>query len=125
MDDPKRKRIKSLAWLIPIVVIVGITAFILRGPHVSNALKKLILPELELIVGRKVIAQKIYVNLFPLFVEAKGLKIFDDSGGRILVSQRVKAYLDLTGIAGRNIRIRRRLIIGSREIRSKTFKRSC
>ncbi len=115
MDDPKRKRIKSLACLIPVVVIVGIAAFILRGPHISNALKRLILPELELIVGRKVIAQKIYVNLFPLFVEAKGLKIFDDKGERIFLSQRVKAYLDLTGIAGKKIKIRR-LVLKEPEI---------
>src|SRR5512135_933404 len=98
MDDPKRKRIRSLACLIPLVVIVCAAAIVLRGPHISNALKKLILPELELMVGRKVIAQQIYVNLFPLFVEAKGLKIFDDKGERIFLAQRVKAYLDLTGI---------------------------
>ncbi len=115
MDDTKRKRIRILAYLIPVVVIVGIVAFILRGPYVSNSLKRLILPELEMIVGRKVIAQQIYVNLFPLFVEAKGLKIFDDTGERILFSQRVKAYLDLTGIAGRNIRIRR-LVLKEPEI---------
>jgi len=115
MDDTKRKRIKSLACLIPIVVIVGIAAFILRGTHISNALKRLILPELEMMVGRKVIVQQIYVNLFPLFVEAKGLKIFDDTGERIFLSQRVKAYLDLTGIAGRNIKIRR-LVLKEPEI---------
>lgn len=115
MDDPKRKRIKSLACLIPIVVIVGVAAFILRGPNVSNALKRLILPELELIVGRKVTAQKIYVNLFPLFVEANGLEVFDDKGERIFLSQRVKAYLDLMGIAGRKIKIRR-LVVKEPEI---------
>jgi autotransporter translocation and assembly factor TamB len=115
MDDPKRKRIKSLAYLIPLAVIIGIAAFILRGPHISNALKKLILPELEQMVGRKVIAQKIYVNLFPLFVEAKGLKVFDDKGERILMVQRAKAYVDLTGIVGKEIKIRR-LVLKEPEI---------
>jgi hypothetical protein len=107
MDDPKRKRIKSLAFLIPLAVIIGIAAVILRGPHISNALKQLILPELEQIVGRKVIAQKIYINLFPLFVEAKGLKMFDERGERILLIPRAKAYIDLTGIVGKEIKIRR------------------
>lgn len=115
MDDPKRKRIKSLAYLVPLAVIIGISAFILRGPHISNALKKLILPELEQIVGRKVIAQKIYINLFPLFVEAKGLKMFDDKGERIFLVQRAKAYIELTGILGREIKIRR-LVLKEPEI---------
>lgn len=115
MDDFKRKNLKRFAFLIPIAVIIGVAAFILRGPQVSNALKRLILPEIEQLVGRKAVAQKIYINLFPLFVEAKGLKVFDEKGERILFVQRVKAYLDLTSIAGRQIKIRR-LVLKEPEI---------
>ncbi len=107
MDDLRRKNLKRFAFLIPFVVIIGVVAFILRGPQVSDALKGLILPEIEQLVGRKVTAQKIYVNLFPLFVEARDLKVLDEKGEHILSVQRTKAYIDFTGIAGRQIRIRR------------------
>ncbi len=107
MDDPKRKSVRKFAYFIPLAVLLCIAVFVLRGPYLSNALKKAILPELELISGEKVIAQKIYVNLFPLFVEAKGLKVFDDKGSRILVAPRVKAYVELSGIPARLIKIRR------------------
>ncbi|MDP2158828.1 MAG: hypothetical protein Q8K68_14095, partial [Nitrospirota bacterium] len=83
---------------------------VLRGPHISNALKKIILPELELATGKRVIAQKIYINIFPLFIEAKNIKVFDDEGNKILLAERVKAYLDISGIFSRSLTIRRLVI---------------
>jgi autotransporter translocation and assembly factor TamB len=115
MDDPKGNGIRKFAYLIPLAVLIGFAVFVLRGPYVSNALKKLILPELELISGKKVIAQKMYVNLFPLFIEAKGLKIFDEKGTRILVVQSAKAYVELSGLPSRQIKIRR-LVVKEPEI---------
>ena len=107
MDDSKRNRIRRSAFLVALALLIGVAAFALRGPYISNALKKLILPELELMSGRRVIAQRIYVNLFPLFVEAKNLKVFDDGGTRILVVPEVKAYVDLSGLSAKRITIRR------------------
>jgi autotransporter translocation and assembly factor TamB len=112
MDDPKRNSVRRFSYFIPLAVLIGIAWFVLRGPYLSNALKQAILPELELISGQKVIAQKIYVNLFPLFVEATGLKIFDDKGSRIVVAPRVKAYVELSGIPVGQIRIRRLVLKG-------------
>ena len=83
---------------------------VLRGPHISNTLKKVILPELELATGKRVIAQKIYINIFPLFMEAKDLKVFDDDGNKILLAKRVKAYLDISGLFSRSLTIRRLVI---------------
>ena len=91
-------------------LLMGMAVMVLRGPHMSNALKRLILPELEMATGHKVIAQKIYINLFPLFVEAKEIKMFDDEGNRVLLAKRVKAYLDISGIFDKNIKIRRLVI---------------
>ncbi|MDA8105111.1 MAG: hypothetical protein M0Z71_06975, partial [Nitrospiraceae bacterium] len=107
MDDLKGKSVRKFAYFIPLAVLLGIVALVLRGPYLSNALKKAILPELELMTGERVIAQKIYVNLFPLFVEANGLKVFDDKGTRILVAPRVKAYVELSGVPAGQIKIRR------------------
>ena len=104
------KKIRKISYLIVLGLLIGMAAVYLRGPHVSNALKKLILPELEMATGHKVIAQKIYINIFPLFVEAKEMKMFDDEGKRILYAKRVKAYLNISGIIDKNLKIRRLVI---------------
>ncbi|MBI1810910.1 MAG: translocation/assembly module TamB domain-containing protein [Nitrospirae bacterium] len=103
----KSKRIKRIAYLSTGVLLIGIIIFVSRGPHISNALKKIILPELENMTGRKVIAQSIYLNLFPLFIEAKGVKLFDDEGNRVLTVDRIKGYPMLSAIRRKKIALKR------------------
>jgi hypothetical protein len=110
MDDLKRKRIRRLTYLVAAVFFAGVVFFVLRGPYISNALKRIIQPELEAATGRKVITQKIFINLFPLFAEARDLKVFDEKGERLLAVRRAKAYIDLSGLFSRNIAIRRLVI---------------
>ena len=98
------------SFLIVFVLVALVTGLVLRGPHISNTLKKVILPELELATGKRVIAQKIYINMFPLFIEAKDLKVFDDEGNKILLAKRVKAYLNISGLFSRSLTIRRLVI---------------
>lgn len=111
------KRIKKLPYIIAVLIIIGIAFFALRGPHISNILKKMILPELEMASGQNIIAKNIYINLYPLFIEAKGLKSFNEKGERILYAKRVKAYIGLSGLFKKNILLRR-LVIGEPEITS-------
>ena len=99
--------IRKRAWLIIAIVMAGILIAFFRGPHISNALKRAILPELEAATGHKVIAQKIYLNIFPFFVEAKSLKMFDENGEKLLSMKRAKAYIDISGFMNNKIRIRR------------------
>lgn len=101
---------RRFIWLIIIVLVFGIIAYISRGPDVSNALKRLILPELELATGKKFIAQKIYINILPLFVEMKEVKAFDENGTRIFTAKRIKGYIGLSGLLRKEITIRRLLI---------------
>ncbi len=108
MKNPKK--IRKFLYLLTFAVIIGLVTFISRGPYISNELKRIILPELAAVFGQKVIAQKIYINLFPLFIEAKGLKVFDEAGNRILISKRVKGYIDLSGLLSRNLYIQRLVI---------------
>lgn len=104
-----KKRIISIAIL---ALLIGIFFYALRGPNISNVLKKVILPELELITGRKFIAQKIYINIFPLFVEMKDVKAFDDNGNRIFSVERVKGYVGISGLLRKEIVLRRLVIKG-------------
>jgi len=55
MENPTR--MKRLSALMAGTIIFVILAVLLRGPHVSNALKRIILPELEAATGQKVVAQ--------------------------------------------------------------------
>ncbi len=104
------KRINKMPYLIALAVIIGIAIFVLRSPQISNALKRMILPKLEMASGKRLIAQKIYINIYPFFIEAKGLKVFDENGERILFAKRVKAYIEPSGLLSKNISIRRLVI---------------
>ena len=106
------KKLKRIIYLSLLVLFIGIIIFVSRGPYISNALKRMILPELENMSGRKVIAQKIYFNLFPLFVEARGLKFFDEEGNRVLTAERVKGYVGLSGILRKEVILKRVVITG-------------
>jgi len=105
-----QKTLKRAVILLLFAIIFGLTMFILRGPYISNALKKAIFPELEAASGQRVVAQKIYINLLPLFIEAKGLKVFDENGNKIVTTDRVKGYIDLSGLLRRQISIQRLVI---------------
>ncbi|MDP2277606.1 MAG: hypothetical protein Q8K51_05225, partial [Nitrospirota bacterium] len=49
----------------------------------------------------------IYLNLFPLFIEAKGVKLFDDEGNRVLTVDRIKVYPNLSAIRRKKIALKR------------------
>ncbi|MBF0558416.1 MAG: translocation/assembly module TamB domain-containing protein [Nitrospirae bacterium] len=98
---------RKLIYITGAVLLLGIFLYVSRGPNISNALKRIILPELEAATGRKFIAQQIYVNLFPLFAEIKGLKSFDDKGDKFVEIRRVKGYIGLTGLLERKLYINR------------------
>jgi autotransporter translocation and assembly factor TamB len=115
MADAITVKKKRLALLFIAAVVIGIVAFALRGPYISNALKRVILPELEMASGRQVTAKRIYLNLFPLFAEARDVKVFDEKGNRILSVPVAKAYVNLSGLVSGRIVIRR-LVIKDPEI---------
>jgi hypothetical protein len=109
MADAIAVKKKRLALLFVAMVAFGVATFALRGPYISNALEKVILPELEMASGRQVTAKRIYINLFPLFAAARDVKVFDD-GKLILSVPMAKAYVNLSGLVSRKIIIRRLLI---------------
>lgn len=98
---------RKFVYITVAALFLGLFFYILRGPDISNALKKLILPELELVTGKRFIAQKIYLNVFPLFVEMKDLKALDENGNKILTADRVKGYIGLFGLFRKEIVIKK------------------
>lgn len=109
-------KIRKIALLAALLLILSLFAFISRGPHVSNLLKRLILPELSIATGREVVAQKIYVNILPLFIEAKEVKVFE-GGDEIMRIPRVKGYIEISGLLRKKL-VLRRLVVKEPDIRS-------
>ncbi|MFA5354014.1 MAG: AsmA-like C-terminal region-containing protein [Thermodesulfovibrionales bacterium] len=108
----KKGRIILLSLLL---LVFAALFFALRGPNISNALKTLIIPELESATGQRFFAGKISVNLFPLFIEIRDLQGLDDRGQRFIKAGRVKGYIGLSGLMNKEILIRR-LVVREAEI---------
>ena len=106
----RKKKIIRFLYLLFFGIIISVTILFLRGPHISNILKKAILPELEAALQQKVIAKKIYINIFPLFIEVRDIKVFDENGTKMLSAERVKGYIEPLGLLQKRISIHRLVI---------------
>jgi len=111
------RRLRGFIFIVIALVFVSLVFFLFRGPHLSNAFKKLILPELEAMTGESVIIGKVVLNPFPLYVEARKLKLSDEDGNPLLKINKARAYIELSGLPAKNINIGR-LIIKEPEITS-------
>jgi len=111
----KVKRIFLWSALLAILLAVF---FISRGPYVSNKLKKMVLPELSAATGRSVFAKKIVLNLFPLFLEVRDLRISEE-GRDVLRVPRVKGYIDVSGLMRGEVVVKK-LIVHNLSVDSST-----
>jgi translocation and assembly module TamB len=105
--------LKKIVLAAAVAAIVVSTFAFFRGPHISNLLKQLILPELSAATGKEVMAEKIYLNIFPLFIEAKELRVFD-KGAEVLQIPRLKGYVELSGLVRKELVLRRVVVRGPR-----------
>jgi translocation and assembly module TamB len=105
MTEINRKRRRALPIIVTIVII-GILFFLLRGPYLSNSIKRVIIPVLENATQERVLIDKAVINLFPFYIQAKGFKVFDREGNRLLWVTKTRVYIDLLGLLSREIRIR-------------------
>jgi autotransporter translocation and assembly factor TamB len=109
-NHQKKTKIIRFLYLLFFGIIISLAILFSRGPHISNILKRAILPELEAALQQKVIAKKIYINIFPLFMEVRDVKVFDESGTRMLSAERVKGYIEPLALLQKRISIQRLVI---------------
>ncbi len=107
MINIRTRKAKITTFLSLAVIAFGILFFLLRGPYLSNSIKRIIIPVFENITRERVIIDKAVINLFPFYLQAKGFKIFDKNGNRLLWITKTRAYIDLTGLLSKEIRIRK------------------
>jgi translocation and assembly module TamB len=103
-----KSRKQQITTLIGLTVLfIGILFFLLRGPYLSNYIKRLIIPTLENTTRERIIIDKAVINLFPFYIQAKGFKLFDKDGNRLLWITKSRAYIDLLGLVSKELRVRK------------------
>jgi len=90
-----------------VVLLIAVLFFLLRGPYLSNSIKRVIVPALEAATKEKVIIDNAVINLFPFYIQVKGLKMFDKEGNKLLWVTKARAYIDVTSILSREFVIRK------------------
>lgn len=89
------------------LLCIAVVFFLLRGPYLSNYIKRIIVPTIENITRERVIIGQAAINLFPFYVQAKSVKVFDEDGNQLLWITKTRAYIDISGLFSRKIRIRK------------------
>lgn len=107
MIKAKSKKTQFLKFGIFVVIFFAIVFFLLRGPYLSNSIKRIIIPQLENLTRERILIDKAVINLFPFYVQAKGFRLFDKDGNRILWITKTRVYIELIGLFSNEIRIRK------------------
>jgi len=92
-------------------LFLGLFLF-LRSTGFSNYLKRAAFTEFEASTGFQLMADRVILNLFPLYLEAKEVKLLDEAGERALAAKSVKAYVSPGRLLARTIFIKR-LVLNS------------
>ena len=103
----KSRKVKIFTIFGSIALCLGILFFLIRGPYLSNSIKRILVPVFENATQERVTIEKAVINLFPFYVQVKGFKLFDKEGNRLLLITKTRAYIDLFGLLSREIRIRK------------------
>ncbi len=111
----KTKKAQIITLLSLGIFFFAIIFFLLRGPYLSNSIKRIIVPQLENITRERIIVDKAVINLFPFYVQAKGFNIYDKDGNRLLWITKSRAYIDLLGLLSDEIVIRK-LVLNELEL---------
>lgn len=107
MNMAKNRYKRALSIMLVTVSLTALVFFLLRGPYLSNTIKRVIIPVLENATGESIISDSAVINLFPFYFQVKSLKVFDKDGNRLLWVTKTRAYIDLLGLLSGELRIRR------------------
>ncbi len=100
-SNKKRLLIRILAA----VVFLAVIHFLLRGPYLSNTIKRVVIPVIEDVTGERVIMDKAVINLFPFYIQGKSIKILGKDGKRLLWVTKSRIYVDLLPMLIKEFRI--------------------
>ncbi len=101
----KTRKILSLAVLITLTALLSGAFLYARSPFMSNRLKRIILPELSRLSERRVTAERIYLNLFPLFLGVRNLMMYDGEGKETISVEKARLYIKIPPLFRREVDI--------------------
>ncbi len=99
----KTKKILLSTGLCILAILAVGAFFYARSPYMSNHLKKTILPELSRVSGQRITTERMYVNLFPLFLGVEGLRVSDGDGAEVLSARKARFYVGLLPLLRREL----------------------
>jgi len=106
-----RDLLTSQRWIfsrfLPVLLIFLIIFFLLRGPYLSNSIKRIIIPILENATGERIVTDHAVINLFPFYIQIKSIRVFNDEGQRLIWITKTRAYIDLLALLRGEIRLLR------------------
>ncbi len=73
MINIKTRKAKIVTFSSIAALSFAVLFFLLRGPYLSNSIKRSIIPVLENATRERILIDKAVINLFPFYVQAKGL----------------------------------------------------
>jgi len=90
---------------LPVLLVFLVIFFLLRGPYLSNSIKRVIIPVLENATGERIITDHAVINLFPFYIQIKSIRVFNDEGQRLIWITKTRAYIDLLALLRGEIRL--------------------
>jgi len=103
-----RNKIKKAAVNTGLALLIfAAIYFLVRGPYLSNSIKRVVIPMLENATGERVIIDNAVINILPFYLQGKGCKVFDKEGNRLLWITKARAYIDLLSLITGEVRVRR------------------
>jgi len=100
-------KIKKRWLFLSSILIFILVFFLLRGPYLSNSIKRVLIPLLENATGERVITDDAVINLIPFYIQIKSIRVLDKDGNRLLWVTRMRAYLDPFALLHDEIRVKR------------------
>lgn len=102
-----KKRRWFFLTILPVIFVFALIFFLLRGPYLSNSIKRVLIPVLENATGERIVTDHAVINLFPFYLQVKSIRVVDSDGNRLLWVTKTRAYIDLFALLHGEIRVRR------------------
>jgi translocation and assembly module TamB len=107
MVEKSGKRSGFARYSLILIAVLALVFFLLRGPYLSNYIKRILIPGLENVTSERILIEKAVINLFPFYIQTKGFKMFDAEGNRLLWITKARAYIDIASLLSGEVRIRK------------------
>jgi autotransporter translocation and assembly factor TamB len=98
---------KKVLFVLFLAVALAVFVRVLRGPFVSDYLRRTVLADITRATGYQVDVERIFIKPLPLVVEARGVTVAGPDKREVLRSKGIKAYVNLSSLFSGHVTIQR------------------